>query len=42
MQNIGKEQDGLITDLLKTFPEYGLGDLQYEILIKNFKIDNRD
>lgn len=42
MQNISKEKDRLIIDLLKTFPQYGLGDLQYEMLIKNLRMDNID
>ncbi|ERI91923.1 transcriptional regulator, AraC family [Clostridiales bacterium oral taxon 876 str. F0540] len=40
MQNINRENSKLITDLLKTFPQYGLGDLQYEMLIKNLRIDS--
>lgn len=37
MQNISKENSKLIIDLLKIFPQYGLGDLQYEMLIKNLR-----
>lgn len=33
MQNRSKETDKLIIELLQTFPQYGLGDLQYEMLI---------
>ena len=39
IQNISRENSKLITDLLKTFPQYGLGDLQYEMLIKKLRID---
>ncbi|WP_315069544.1 hypothetical protein [uncultured Clostridium sp.] len=38
--NINKENSNLIIDLLRTFPQYGLGDLQYEMLIKNLKVDS--
>ncbi|MBL4934511.1 helix-turn-helix transcriptional regulator [Clostridium sp. YIM B02515] len=40
MKNISKENSELVVDLLKTFPQYGLGDLQYEMLIKNLRIDS--
>lgn len=40
MQNISKENSKLIIDLLKTFPQYGLGDLLYEMLIKNLRVDS--
>lgn len=33
--NVGKEK--LIVDLLTLFPEYGLGDLQYQMMIDEFK-----
>ncbi|MBU5593347.1 AraC family transcriptional regulator [Clostridium sp. MSJ-4] len=39
MQNINKETDKLIVDLLKTFPQYGLGDLQYEMLINQLRLE---
>lgn len=38
-KNISKENSELIIDLLKTFPQYGLGDLQYEALIRNIKMN---
>lgn len=37
LEHINKTENKLIGDLLKTFPQYGLGDLQYKMLIKNIK-----
>lgn len=37
IQHKNKPENKLIIDLLKTFPQYGLGDLQYKMLIKNLK-----
>ena len=39
IQNINKETDKLIIDLLQTFPQYGLGDLQYKMLINQLRIE---
>ncbi|MTI70326.1 MAG: AraC family transcriptional regulator [Firmicutes bacterium] len=40
LQNISKDNSKLIKDLLKTFPQYGLGDLQYEMLINNIRTNS--
>lgn len=37
LQNINKETRKLIGELLQTFPGYGLGDLQYEMMIEELK-----
>ena len=37
IQNLNKELKDLIYELLRTFPQYGLGDLQYEMMIKQCK-----
>lgn len=34
-KNVNKERNILIQDLLNTFPQYGLGDLQYDMMITN-------
>lgn len=34
-----RETDELIVDLLQAFPQYGLGDLQYEMLINQLIIE---
>lgn len=39
-KNIQKERIDLIKDLLTNFPQYGLGDLQYEMLINDFETKN--
>lgn len=34
IKNRNKEKQELVRELLKTFPQYGLGDLQYEMMIE--------
>lgn len=38
IQNLNKQPKELISELLQTFPKYGLGDLQYEMMIKDHQI----
>lgn len=40
--NINKDEDVLIAKLLKEFPQYGLGDLQYKMLIREVLVNNKE
>lgn len=40
IQNLDKEPKEVIFDLLRTFPQYGLGDLQYEMMINQLKAES--
>lgn len=42
MEHINEEENNLIGDLLREFPKYGLGDLQYMELINDIKENIRD